>query len=86
MTEKQHSKGEDKVKEAELKNRETKKILRGLAVEINGMTESERLLYLKKIFMGELEKNRNRFLTTLITKMLVSEELVQNILQTGIGY
>ena len=66
--------------EGEQKNKETKRTLLGLAAEINNMTETEKLLYLKKIVLGELEgKNRSRFLSTITKRMLVCDGLASNI-------
>ncbi len=64
----------------EQKTKETKRTLLGLAAEINSMTETEKLLYLKKVVLGELEgNNRNRFLSTLTKRMLVCDGLASNI-------
>ncbi len=60
--------------------RELKTVLQGLAEEIKGMTEDEKLLALKKIVRAELGGNKNRFWTTISKKMLVNEELSNKII------
>ena len=69
----------------EPENNDTKTIIQGLAQEISGMTEEEKLLSLKKIVQSELKDNRNRFWTTITKKMLTSEELTNKILSNEVA-
>lgn len=64
----------------EMENEEMKTIIIGLAKEINGMTEEEKLFSLKKIVQAELKGNRNRFWTTVTKKMLVNDDMADKIL------